>query len=127
MAREITRQHPDLIKMVMTFGAPIIGGPKYSVTDWWFQLQRIDIEQMGRELMSQYAIPIERPIVAYYSKNDSVIDWRACIDPYSPDVEHIEVDSTHFGMGFSAEIIRHMLAKLQTFGPAPVTHPVPTM
>lgn len=123
MAREITRQHPDLVKMVMTFGAPIVGGPKFTVTDWWYNLQNIDIDQMERELMSQYAVPIERPIVAYYSKNDSVIDWRACIDPYSPNVEHIEVDSTHFGMGFSAEIIQHMLKTLQI--PASVPSPVP--
>lgn len=114
MAREIARQHPELIKMILTFGAPIIGGSKYTIVDYWYRLKNIDLDQQELELMSQFQIPIEQPIVAYYSKNDNVVDWRACIDPYSPQVEHVEVDSTHFGMGFSADIIQHMLALLQS-------------
>ena len=125
MAREIARQHPDLIKMVLTFGAPIIGGSKYTIVDYWYRLQKIDLDQMELELMSQFKVPLKMPVVAYYSKNDNVVDWRACIDPYSPQVEHVEVDSTHFGMGFSADIIQHMLALLQSRAVEPVTQLVP--
>lgn len=125
MAREIARQYPDLIKMVLTFGAPVIGGSKYTIVDYWYRMQKIDLEQQELDLMSQFQVPIKRPIVAYYSKNDNVVDWRACIDPYSPQVEHVEVDSTHFGMGFSADIIQHMLALLQSRAAEPAAQLVP--
>ncbi|MEM8860864.1 MAG: alpha/beta hydrolase [Chloroflexota bacterium] len=125
MAREIARQYPSLIKMVLTFGAPIIGGAKYTIVDYWYRLQKIDLDQQELDLMSQFQVPIQQPIVAYYSKNDNVVDWRACIDPYSPHVEHVEVDSTHFGMGFSADIIQHMLAQLQSRATKPAAQIVP--
>ena len=50
------------------------------------------------------SIPIERPITAFYSRQDHVVDWRACIDTFSPDVENIEVRSTHAGMGIDRDV-----------------------
>jgi hypothetical protein len=48
-------------------------------------------------------VPITVPVTAIYSRNDGVVDWRACIDHHNP-VEHVEVRATHLGMGASGEV-----------------------
>ena len=41
--------------------------------------------------------------VAIYSRNDGIVDWRACLDP---DAEHVEVRSSHCGMAVNTEVYR---------------------
>jgi hypothetical protein len=43
------------------------------------------------------------------SRTDAIVDWNAAIDRYSPNVNHIEVDAAHLGMGFNPEIWTHVL------------------
>jgi hypothetical protein len=40
---------------------------------------------------------------AIYSRNDGIVDWRACLDP---DAEHVEVRSSHCGMAVNVEVYR---------------------
>ena len=47
---------------------------------------------------------IDRPITAFYTKLDGVVDWRACIDTFSPHVENVEVGSTHAGMTIDPDV-----------------------
>lgn len=112
IAREITRQRPDLISRVITMGTPVVGGPKYTTVNYWYQQLGYDPNELEERLIARYATPIERPITAYYSKNDHVVDWQACIDPYSPHVNHIEVEASHFGMGFSPDVFLLILEEL---------------
>lgn len=49
-------------------------------------------------------VPIETPITAIWSRNDGIVAPEACIDRDSPDVEHIEVTSTHLGMGVDPDV-----------------------
>jgi hypothetical protein len=42
--------------------------------------------------------PLQVPITAFYTKRDSVVDWRICIDETNPTVNNIEVDSSHLGI-----------------------------
>jgi hypothetical protein len=39
--------------------------------------------------------------VSVYSKQDGIVDWRACLDPQA---EHVDVRSTHCGMGVNAAV-----------------------
>ncbi|MGB5347518.1 MAG: hypothetical protein WBN23_15230, partial [Woeseia sp.] len=56
--------------------------------------------------------PIRQPITAIYSKSDAVVSWQAAIDHHSADVNHIEVDAAHLGMGFNSAIWSHVVAAL---------------
>jgi poly(3-hydroxyalkanoate) synthetase len=51
-------------------------------------------------------VPITVPITAIYTRNDGVVAWQACIDRTSPQVEHVEVRSTHLGLGVDPEVFR---------------------
>lgn len=56
--------------------------------------------------------PAGLPFVSMYSRQDAVVDWRSCLDPAA---EHVEVASTHNGMGTDSHVQRLLVAKLQTF------------
>jgi hypothetical protein len=43
--------------------------------------------------------------VALYCKKDSIVSWQACIDRFSPNVEHIEIQTPHTGMTVSREVM----------------------
>ena len=39
-----------------------------------------------------------------FSRRDGVVAWQACIDRATPGVEHVEVSSTHIGMGVDPDV-----------------------
>ena len=48
--------------------------------------------------------PIRVPITVVYSRRDGIVHWRACLDRVSPHAEHVEVRSTHIGMGVDPDV-----------------------
>ncbi len=48
--------------------------------------------------------PLRQPTVAIYTTSDAVVDWRACIDPFALDIRHVEVRSSHFGLGVDPDV-----------------------
>ena len=112
IAREIARAVPERVACVVTFGSPVIGGPTHTIgarTIGRDECARIDA--LARRLDAER--PIQAPITAIYTRRDGVVDWRACIDHASPHVEHVEVGSTHFGLGLDPDVwwtVAHALA-----------------
>ena len=112
VAREIARAVPDCVACVVTFGSPVIGGPTHTVgarTIGRDECARIDA--LSRRLDADR--PIQVPITTIYTRRDGVVDWRACIDRTSPQVEHVEVRSTHLGLGLDPDVwwtVAHALA-----------------
>jgi hypothetical protein len=41
-----------------------------------------------------------------------VVAWKACIDPFPNEVEHVEVETTHLGLGFSSEVFEIIAERL---------------
>ena len=102
LARETARDLPHLVGAVVTFGAPIVGGPRYTRAAGAYGEQRItEIERLIQERQER---PISVPVTAMYSKRDGVVAWRACIDPSENPVDHVEVSSTHLGMVLDPDV-----------------------
>jgi len=113
-ARELARHEPKYINRVVTMGSPVIVGPRITALRKLSGLFGWDIEQIEQDMIARFAIPIEHPITAIYSKMDGIVSWQACIDRWSPRVQHHEVSASHIGMGFSKEVYRvisHSLAQ----------------
>ncbi|NNC79401.1 MAG: hypothetical protein HKN94_04530 [Acidimicrobiales bacterium] len=111
-AREIARDEPDMVDRVITFGTPIVGGPRYTRSARSYEPEQLD--QIETQVDERNLVPIVNRITVMYSKADGVVDWRACIDDINPTVENIEVRSTHAGMIIDPdvwEIIGNRLAK----------------
>ena len=48
--------------------------------------------------------PIRVPLTVLFSHRDGVVAWQACIDRATPGAEHVEVSSTHIGMGVDPDV-----------------------
>ena len=127
LARELARERPDLVRLVITLGTPVVGGPKYTAAAKSYRKRGIDIEAIAAEVEQRSLLAdLEIPVVAIYSRDDSVVAWQACIDRQSPNIEHVEIKSTHLGFGFSADvyqIIARRLAQFESQGTPLTTEP----
>ena len=104
LARETARDRPELVERVVTLGTPVIGGPKYTTAAPLFRRLGFDLDAIERECQERAGRPIDVPVTAIYSRRDGVVAWRACLDHTSRDVEHVEVESTHGGLGFDSRV-----------------------
>ena len=113
IAREVAREIPASVSRVITYGTPIIGGPAHTVAARNYEPGFGDeVDRIVADLDAD--APISVPITAIFTRRDGIVAWQACIDRASPDVEHIEVSSTHIGLGIDPdvwEIVARTLAK----------------
>ncbi len=104
IAREAARERPDLVRSVVTLGSPVVGGPKYTTVAERYRRQGIDLDEIERIVDARYDRPLAVPVTAIFSRGDGVVAWEACIDRRSPGIEHVEVKTTHVGLGFCPEV-----------------------
>lgn len=123
VSREIARDHPDLVEQVITMGTPVVGGPKYTRVGDIYRRRGVDIDAMAARVAQRDERPITVPITAIYTKADGVVAWRACLDPTSPDVEHVEVRTTHLGLGVHHEVFIEIARRLANPRGAAVSRP----
>jgi pimeloyl-ACP methyl ester carboxylesterase len=106
LAREAARERPHAARRIVTFGSPIVGGPKYTAVAEAYRRRGVDLDAIEAEIEARNETPLETPVTAIYSRRDGVVAWRACIDRKSPNVEHVEVAASHLGLGFSPDVFR---------------------
>ena len=103
IAREVARRRPDLVHRVITYGTPVVGGPSYTAVAGRYSHEvRQHATRVTERLDAER--PIQVPITVIYSRRDGIVSWQACLDRVSPDVEHVEVRSTHLGMGVDPDV-----------------------
>ena len=97
VAREAARLAPHLVRRVITFGTPVVGGPTFTLgASAWGPVEGARISSMLTDLDRDD--PIQVPITAIFTRRDRVVSWPACLDRSSPRVEHVEVRTTHAGL-----------------------------
>ena len=112
LAREAARERPDCARRVVTMGSPVVGGPKYTAAAPAFRRRGLDLDAVEAEINARNEVAIEVPVTAIYSRNDAVVAWEACIDRGATDVEHVEVEATHVGLGFSPDVFEIVAQRL---------------
>ncbi len=103
VAREVARDAPDVVHRVVTYGSPVIGGPTFTVGAKTFGLAECERIAELQEFTDR-TNPVVRPLTSVFTRRDTIVDWRACIDRTSLDVTMIEVDSTHVGLGVDPDV-----------------------
>lgn len=98
LVREVARERPDLVEKVVTLGAPVVGGPKYTASARMYARKGYDLDKIEAGVSEREAVPIRVPVEAVYSRSDGIVGWRACIDHRTPSVRHHEVVSSHLGL-----------------------------
>jgi len=117
LAREAARERPAAARLVITLGSPVVGGPKYTAAAAYYRRQGFDLDAIEAEVAARNQQGLETPVTAIYSRSDAVVAWRACIDRHARRVEHVEVESTHLGLGFSPQVFEIIAERLAR--PAP--------
>ncbi|MFC7725954.1 alpha/beta fold hydrolase [Nocardioides sp. GCM10028917] len=103
IAREVARRHPDAVRRVITYGTPVAGGARHtSVARSSNAGADAHADRVARRLDA--SSPIRVPLTVLFSRRDGVVAWQACIDRATPSAEHVEVSSTHLGMGFDPDV-----------------------
>ncbi|MEO1062312.1 MAG: hypothetical protein AAFZ07_12910 [Actinomycetota bacterium] len=110
VAREAARERPDAVRRVVTFGTPVEGGPAYTSLARNYSAERL--AEIGARVEERYEVPITVPITAIWSRRDGIVTPGACIDRRSPDVEHVEVASSHLGMGLDPDVWQTIATRL---------------
>jgi pimeloyl-ACP methyl ester carboxylesterase len=112
LAREAAREQPQLVERVVTFGTPVVGGPKYTVAAEVYRRQGHDLDAYEASVAARDKVPLRVPVTAIYSRADGVVAWQACIDPTNRGVEHVEVGGAHLGLGFNPDVFRIVAERL---------------
>jgi pimeloyl-ACP methyl ester carboxylesterase len=105
-ARELAREHPDLVRAVITLGSPYrLTEPRqtyaHRVFDWLSPLHAPSDELPPPE-HTRPAFPV--PATSVYSRSDGIVHWQACVEPPGPRQENVEVASSHLGYGHNAAV-----------------------
>lgn len=104
LAREAARERPEFVTHVVTLGSPVVGGPKYTLASRYYIRNGYDLDEIEANVAARDKVPLKVPVTAIYSRRDGVVAWQACIDLVNRATEHVEVESTHFGLGFSPDV-----------------------
>jgi len=112
LAREAARERPQAAHQVITLGSPVVGGPKYTAVAAAYRRRGVDLDAVEAAVEARNSMPLETRITAIYSRSDGIVAWQACIDRHAPNVEHVEVETSHLGLGLSAAVFRIIAAHL---------------
>ena len=105
IARNVTRERPDLVRETITFGTPIIGGPKYTAAGARYATkEKLDLDAFEEHVHDLNAEGLDRPCTSIFSKTDGIVPWLSSQDPYNDHTNHIEVPGTHLGMGYNPHV-----------------------
>jgi pimeloyl-ACP methyl ester carboxylesterase len=117
LAREAARQEPHLVRRIVTFGSPVVGGPDYTATRNRYTARERD--EIRRRIDERSRIPLPVPVTAIWSANDGIVSPAASIDRRNGHVENVEVTSSHLGMGFDPDVWRVVAMRLALDGDGP--------
>jgi len=113
IAREVARDLPDAVRQVVT-----LGSPKYTSVARLAALQGWDLDEIETQVEERKQVPLRVPVTAIYSRRDGVVAWRACVDSQNGGpIEHVEVEATHVGFGFSPDVYRVVAQRLAVRNP----------
>jgi pimeloyl-ACP methyl ester carboxylesterase len=100
-ARELARDHSELVRQVITLGSPFaLTDPRQSHADGVYR-RRSYRHAAADQIPSrdQVARPIGVPSTAVYSRLDGIVSWQTCIEQETSLHENVEVRCAHLGFG----------------------------
>jgi pimeloyl-ACP methyl ester carboxylesterase len=128
IAREVARQVPNNVRMVITLGSPFAAPGASNVRIIWKLLTGQKYEPPTPERVSRLAQPISVPATSIYVRADGVVAWRACLEQEGGERENVEVNTIHIGLGFHAPALWVIADRLaQPRGIWKPFHPGPMM
>jgi pimeloyl-ACP methyl ester carboxylesterase len=103
IAREVARRQPRAVRRVITYGTPVVGGARFTAFARASSPASGAVARPAAERLDAES-PIRVPLTVVFTRRDGIVSWEACIDRFSPHAEHVEVSSTHIGLGLDPDV-----------------------
>jgi hypothetical protein len=110
LARALAREHPQLVRRVITVCSPF-RLPTASPLEPFFRV--LAPLYMPEDVQAaRLATPPPVPTTAIYTPNDRVVVAASCVDEPAPERENISVAGTHSTMLSNPEVVRLIVDRL---------------
>jgi len=97
-ARELAKQSPEMVRLVITLGSPFTGHPRE--TNAWRLYEFASGHRIGsHDFHGPLRAPPPVPTTSIWSPTDGVVSWRCCVESRRDLAENIVVESSHLGLG----------------------------
>lgn len=109
-ARVLAVSRPDIVEDVVTLGSPLVGNvrtaahPMVRAMSEMLLLSNRDEEARAMAALAS-PLPESVRLVSIYTRQDAVVDYRACLDT-DPRATCHEVYGTHVGLAWNAAVYR---------------------
>jgi len=126
-ARQLAKQHPDLIRQVITLGSPFRGITKSNHASWLYNLLPGNkrVVDLDPALLADLPIPAPVPTTAIYTKEDGIVPWKYCMEEVEDAIhQNIQVRGSHLGLGVNLSVFEIIEDRLQ-YSAKDWTHFVP--
>lgn len=112
-ARELAKLPQLRVRQVITIGTPFSGAADSTHAGWVYRLLNGAPPPLHAELHERLAMPPPVPTTSIYSRSDGIVAWQACVHQESwPQVQDIEVEASHLGMGWNPAVLRIVADRL---------------
>jgi pimeloyl-ACP methyl ester carboxylesterase len=108
MAREFAKHRADCVARIVTLCSPVrypvptpLAPIAQAATLLWDKRYRRNLIRLGE--------PPPVPVTAVFSTRDGILDWRVTVPEPAPNVEIIQVDTTHLTTVFDPKV-QHIIA-----------------
>ncbi len=101
-AREVAKERPDQVRMVISLGSPIRSPRDHSTVTHVYDRVNGTPEEEELERIKNLNTPPPVPTTSIFSKTDGIVSWQGSIQhphPDNPFTENIEIPASHFGIG----------------------------
>lgn len=103
-AREIAKLLDGQVRQVITIGTPFAGSPDCTNVGLFYRLLSGQRAVLDPAMAARFACAPPVPTTSIYSRSDGVVSWRACLQAGGGQVQNIEVDGSHCGLGWNRKV-----------------------
>lgn len=105
-AREVAKRIASRARQVITIGSPFAGEPKQTNVAKLYRWLNGSDPVVDDALRMRLCTAPDVPTTSIYSRSDGIVAWQACVQAGNhAHVENIEVDGSHCGMGWNANVL----------------------
>lgn len=107
MSRQMAREHPEMVRQVITLGSPFTGNQDAIVIRKIYELvsgDDLSSSQARKRFRRDEAPPASVPTTAIYSRYDGITAWQNCVEKETETTSNVEVRVSHLGFTHSADV-----------------------
>lgn len=114
-ARQLAKAHPDLVRQVITLGAPFRGVSKPNNVAWIYNLLNggQKVRDVDPAILEDIPLPAPVPTTAIYTKEDGIVPWKLCMEEREDEWhQNIQVRGSHLGLGVNPTVLNIIADRL---------------